>query len=893
MPETLKILLLEDSLADAELVSWELNHANLHHALKRVETKDEYLHALTSYEPDVILSDHSMPGYDGMSALRAARKKRPATPFIFVSGTLGEDRAVDSLKQGASDYVVKGDMRRLPSSILRAIEEIHLRHDHEVVIQKLRTSEATFKSLAEQAPVGIMLADTAGKTTFCNNHWGRIVGRTVDDAASMDWAELFHPDDRERVIGVITKLMEDRQPVVIEYQLLKPDGETRWVTSQVVPQYSPDGKFSGFISMLTDNTEQKLAEQKIARLSRIQEVLSSINSTIVRVSERETLCEDVCRIAVDKGLFTLAWVGLLDQKSKNLTHSCMLGNDEALLQKMRAGSPTTLAGIAKASRHAELAYTSGKPVIIDPVSLANYDARWLSLLNKAGVCSVVQLPLRLNDSTFGILTLATGSTGFFTEDEMRLLNELAEDIAFALDHLEKQERLNYLAYYDSLTELPNRTLFLDHLKQQVFSATSEGYPFAVLSFDIERFRHINESFGESSGDALLLAVARRLLANNDNPGLLGRLGGDSFGSILPRIESVEMLAHTIERSMREWMATPFQIANEEIVVPFKIGVAIFPTDGKDADTLLQNANAALKQAKASHERTAFYAQRINAQVSEQLHFETRLRNAVDQKQFVLHYQPKINLQTGRIGSVEALMRWQDPERGLVPPGEFIPLLEETGLIYNMGMWALQRAFDDHAKLRKLFSYAPYIAVNVSAIQLQRKTFYADVLQVIEQAADGRHGIDIEVTESLIMYDIEDNIRKLNEVRSHNVHIAVDDFGTGYSSLSYIAKLPIDVLKIDRSFIIKMSESEVDLAIVSAIITLAHSLNLRVVAEGVETEQQAQILRSLNCDEAQGYLFCRPLPFDELVKRLTMTDDVVVLKEGIQIHTNPPSPTIDK
>jgi EAL domain-containing protein (putative c-di-GMP-specific phosphodiesterase class I) len=182
---------------------------------------------------------------------------------------------------------------------------------------------------------------------------------------------------------------------------------------------------------------------------------------------------------------------------------------------------------------------------------------------------------------------------------------------------------------------------------------------------------------------------------------------------------------------------------------------------------------------------------------------------------------------------------------------------------------------------------------VSAIQLQRKTFYADVLQVIEQAADGRHGIDIEVTESLIMYDIEDNIRKLNEVRNHNVHIAVDDFGTGYSSLSYIAKLPIDVLKIDRSFIIKMSESEVDLAIVSAIITLAHSLNLRVVAEGVETEQQAQILRSLNCDEAQGYLFCRPLPFDELVKRLTMTDDMVVLKESVQNHTNPPSPTIDK
>jgi EAL domain-containing protein (putative c-di-GMP-specific phosphodiesterase class I) len=293
---------------------------------------------------------------------------------------------------------------------------------------------------------------------------------------------------------------------------------------------------------------------------------------------------------------------------------------------------------------------------------------------------------------------------------------------------------------------------------------------------------------------------------------------------------------------------------------------LFPSDGIDAETLIRNAEAALRRTKQSGERNVFHAAEMTEHTSEKLTLENRLRQALERDEFVLHYQPKVDIDTRRIVGVEALIRWQSPELGLVPPGRFIPLMEETGIILEAGAWALSRAVLDHKRWLDLRLPAPRVAVNVSAVQLRKKDYVATLAAALKQGAVPV-GIDLEITESLVMEDIQGNIEKLKEARKLGVAIAIDDFGTGYSSLGYLAKLPMQSLKIDRSFIITMLTEPDTMTLVSTIISLAHSLKLKVIAEGVDEEEQAKMLRLLRCDELQGYLFSRPVPFDEITALL--------------------------
>jgi EAL domain-containing protein (putative c-di-GMP-specific phosphodiesterase class I) len=311
---------------------------------------------------------------------------------------------------------------------------------------------------------------------------------------------------------------------------------------------------------------------------------------------------------------------------------------------------------------------------------------------------------------------------------------------------------------------------------------------------------------------------------------------------------------------------PVVVNDNEIQVNFTGGIAVFPADGNDAETLYPNAEAALKKAKSSNEQYLFYQPEMTVRIAETLQLEGKLRQALNKEQFVLHYQPKIDTKNHQITGLEALIRWNDPETGLVPPGKFIPILEETGLILDVGMWALDRAASDYRQWQKLIKTVPRIAVNVSSIQLRQKDFVAQVEQAIRRSGKAVP-IDIELTESLIMTDIEDNITKLKAIRMAGLGVDIDDFGTGYSSLSYIAKLPIDALKIDRSFIMNMTTQPESMTIVSTIITLAHALQYKVIAEGVETEEQAKFLTLLKCDEMQGFLFSKPLPPDEIFELL--------------------------
>jgi len=396
--------------------------------------------------------------------------------------------------------------------------------------------------------------------------------------------------------------------------------------------------------------------------------------------------------------------------------------------------------------------------------------------------------------------------------------------------------------------------------------------------DLERFKNINDSLGRPVGDELLRQVGTWLTRHVGDANLVARIGADHFAVVLPVVSPENDLARILEKMVDAFLTHSFHLGATVYRMAARGGVSIFPDDGATAETLYMNAEAALKRAKGKGERYLFYAAQMNETVAGRVTLENQLRQALDNHEFVLHYQPKVNLVTGRVTCCEALIRWDDPRTGLVPPGRFIPILEETGMIHNVGRWAVRQAVHDYLRWRDAGLPAVRIAVNVSPLQLRNRGFIAEIREALGVDPRACEGLELEITESLIMEDVKHTITSLEAIRGMGVSVAIDDFGTGFSSLSYLSRLPVDTLKIDRSFVVDMTKGPGGLSLVSTIINLAHSLKLNVVAEGVETEEQSRLLRLLNCDEMQGFLFSRPVPgalFEErFLKPPTIVSDGV-------------------
>jgi diguanylate cyclase (GGDEF)-like protein len=399
----------------------------------------------------------------------------------------------------------------------------------------------------------------------------------------------------------------------------------------------------------------------------------------------------------------------------------------------------------------------------------------------------------------------------------------------------------------------------------VRTAARDGHPLALFLVDLERFKNINDSLGRDAGDALLKQVAQWLALKVADVNLLARIDADHFAVVLPVVRQEGSVARLLDKAMDAFEEHPFHLEGGVFRVAAKSGVALFPGDGATADVLFRNAEAALKKAKTSGDRYLFYTQQMTEAVAGKLTLENHLREALGKGEFVLHYQPKVNLASGKLTGAEALIRWNDPRTGLVPPGRFIPILEETGMINEVGRWALRKAVEEYLRWLDAGLPAVRIAVNVSPLQLRNRDFTAEVAQAIAIDARAPAGLELEITENLIMEDVKHSIATLRAIRDLGVTIAIDDFGTGFSSLSYLSKLPVDTLKIDRSFVIEMIAPEAR-SLVPAIIGLAHSLKLKVVAEGVETEDQSRLLRLLGCDEMQGFLFGKPVPSEAFEAR---------------------------
>ena len=622
-----------------------------------------------------------------------------------------------------------------------------------------------------------------------------------------------------------------------------------------------------YTAILRDVTERILAELHIKRLNRLYAMLSGINMLIVRAQDRDTLFKDACHIAVETGNFKIAWIGVLEHGSQDgrvvASHGDAARYVEQFCVTTRTEKPDSLRLDNRALRQL-------KPMICNDIAQDTGMTPYLADMHQRGFRAMACFPLTVDGSPDAVLSLVAGETGVFDAEETRLLKELADDLSFAMDHIAKQARLDYLAYYDALTGLANQSLFLERLAQYMRSASAEGHQLAVYIIDLDRFRRINDNFGRAAGDSLLMQVAEWLKVHVGHAGLLARISADRFAALLPKVDASGDAIKLLTNAQAALSEHPFRLDDAVFHIAAKVGVGLFPGDGDQAEVLFKNAEAALTEAKSRGDRFLLYTRSMTTAVAGSPTLENQLRMALERHEYVLHYQPKVNLASGKLVAAEALIRWNDPLTGLVPPGRFIPFLEETGLIREVGRWALGQAVADYRRWRAKGLPAVRIAVNVSPLQLRDQNFVAEIERCLGSDGLAAAGLELEITESLIMEDVQHSISKLRAVRDMGVPVAIDDFGTGFSSLSYLARLPVDALKIDRSFIVEMGNSPQGLALVSTIIGLAHALNLKVVAEGVETEEQSRLLRLLNCDEMQGFLFSRPVPASEFETRFLGT-----------------------
>lgn len=681
MANLLRVLIVEDNADDRQLLVAELQSGGYDLVHACVASADEMRAALDRDAWDIVISDYSMPGFSGIDALRIVQERGLDLPFIIVSGTISDDTAVDAMKRGAHDYLGKDNLRRLLPAAERELREAAARREHRSAAQALRDSEARFRTIFNQAAVGIVHGALDGRFLLVNDRFCDLLGYRREDLLGMTFQQITHADDLKQHLDLHSRLRAGSvSSLAFEERYLRQDGSLLWGNVTASMEYDDGGKPKYLIAVVEDITERKQIEQ----------------------------------------------------------------------------------------------------------------------------------------------------------------------------------RLQHLTHFDSLTSLPNRMLFRDRLVQALAQAARNGSLVAVLFVDLDRLAAVNDTLGDGVADKLLREVARLLLSCVRAGDTVGRLDGDGFALILPGFACAHDAALAAQKLL-DAFARPVAIDGHEIFVSVNIGLTLYPSDGKDAEQLVRNAYTAMFRAKdLGRNGYQFYTAEMNAKVRAKLELENGLRRALEREEFLLHYQPKVDLASGEVTGVEALLRWRRGDGKLVVPVQFIPLLEETGLIVPVGEWVMNQACTQIKTWHDAGLPEVAVAVNLSARQFQSMDLVDMVQRVIESSGIDPRLLELELTESLLMRNADETIGVLRRLRSMGVSLSVDDFGTGYSSLSYLKRFPLNTVKIDRSFVSEIISDPGDASISRAIIALAHGLKLNVVAEGVETEAQMAFLAANHCDEMQGFYFSRPL-----------------------------------
>jgi len=620
-------------------------------------------------------------------------------------------------------------------------------------------------------------------------------------------------------------------------------------------------------AMLPHKNSGSAAVRAQDRLTRTLAALCATNEAIMRAKTRPELFQRVCEAAVLGGNFTSTTIALARPDGEVL---------EAVSTAGPAADRVKGLQIALDARHPDklgvggIAFRSKRPCVTNDYLADKRLMHWHDHIRKTGTKSAAGWPLLRGDEAIGALIFMSSELGTFTPELNDLLQRLVDNVSFGLENFDRAEdklqadaRIKYLATHDSLTDLPNRAMFVELLNASVNTAQRYKQKLALLFIDLDRFKIINDTLGHADGDALLVEIASRLRQTMRESDLVARLSGDEFVVILPAVVDEQEVA-VVARKLLSAVMKPLTLRGQECRVTASIGVALYPEHGNDAPTLTKNADVAMYLAKEEGKNDfRVFADNMKTQSVERLMLETNLRKALERGEFVLLYQPKIDLRTGNITGVEALLRWNQRDLGILPPTQFMPLAEETGLIVPIGRWVLQTACEQHMAWQRDGVPSVYMAVNLSPRQFQHEDLLRDIDEMLAATGMPPELLELEITEGMVMQNTDRAIETLTEIKKRGIRVSLDDFGTGYSSLTLIKRFPIDTLKIDRSFIRDLPSDTDDKAIADAIIGLGKALSLTIVAEGVETTEQEGFLRNHACDEIQGYLFSRPVSAESI------------------------------
>ncbi len=816
------VLLVEDDPADARLIQDAL--AGTGNSLFRVEwvtRLSDALKRLGSEKFEVILLDLSLPDSQGLEAFDQVFQAAPDSLILVLSGLTDEETARQAMERGAHDYFSKGhvDAHWLPRALRYVMERKTARG-------ALQSSEERFRAMSDASPLGIFVSDAEGSCIYTNAAYHTISGLNLEETLGTNWSMAIHPEDRERVLAEWRVAAREQAPFQTEFRFLQKDERIVW--TRVNSAAMLDGKkWFGLVQTVEDITERKAAEFTL------------------RVAEENLFMEK------ERAQVTLNSIG------------------DAVLTTDTLGNVTYLNLVAEAMTGWVHDEALGRPItevfnIVDGttrLAAANPMLRAIGENMAVGLATNSVL-IRRNGSESAIEDSATpihNRNGQVT-GAVIVFHDVSESRAMALE-------MAHLAQHDFLTGLPNRLLLTERFFHAIGLAKRHKKQVGLLFLDLDHFKHINDSLGHAIGDQLLQSVANRLVECVRTTDTVCRQGGDEFVILLAEIGQPQDAAQVAE-TLRAALVMPHPIGGHELHVTLSIGISIFPDDGTDVATLMQNADTAMYHAKASGRNNyQFFRAEMNTRAVRRQFVESSLRRALKHGEFMLHYQPKIDLATGAMTGAEALLRWQDPDLGLVMPAQFVPIAEDNGLIVPVGRWVLREACRQvQAWLDSGLPAVP-VAVNISAAEFRHEGFLEGVAQILKETGLAPHYLQLELTESILMHDVESSASVLEALKAMGVQLAIDDFGTGYSSLSYLKRFPIDTLKIDQSFVRDIATDVDDATIVAAVIGMGRNLKQRVIAEGVETQEQLEFLQARHCDEGQGFHFSHPVSAEDFARLL--------------------------